>query len=725
MKRWQKIAVGALAALAVGYIFCLPRDLFRGVPCSTVVTDRGGELLGARTASDGQWRFPPCDTVPKRYKTALIQFEDRYFRYHPGVNPIAIVRALAGNLKAGEVTSGGSTITMQVIRMSRGRERTLWQKMVEAVLALRLEESRSKDEILALYASYAPFGGNVVGLEAASWRYFSRPADELSWAEAATLAVLPNSPSSMHPGKNRDALMDKRNKLLGRLMDHGDIDMETYQLAIAEPLPEAPQPLPSLAPQLVDHYCKAFPGKRVVTGIDIDLQRNVLEAVSRASDGLAREGIADMAAVVIDIRSGEVVAYVGNSSPDRDRPGKAVDIARSPRSTGSILKPFLYAGALQEGVILPRTLLKDTPVNINGFSPQNFDLRFYGAVPADEALARSLNVPAVHLLRAYGVPRFHRLLQDAGLTTLTRSSSNYGLSLILGGGEGTLLEITRAYASMVRSYDGLAPDFPLRDPYALWYTFKALRDVRRPDEVDYRLIQSVRTAAWKTGTSYGFRDAWAVGVTPDYAVGVWAGNAAGQGAPGLIGARAAAPTLFDILNLLPPGKAWFDEPAATEGGEAAEVCTLSGHLAGMHCPEREAVMLPSKAAASEPCPYHREVDGSDVFILPPAMEWYYRPHHPEYEVPKVSDTPPMEFIYPESGAIIYLPRQLDGSVEGAVFQLAHRSSSATVWWHMDGNYLGETRYLHQMRLVPSVGRHTLVAVDEEGNTVSVGFSVRE
>ncbi|MBR3500552.1 MAG: penicillin-binding protein 1C, partial [Bacteroidales bacterium] len=470
MTRRRKIILIILAVLLAGWFFCLPKDLFKGTSYATVVTDRSGQLLGARIADDQQWRFPPSDSVPYRCSSAIIEFEDRHFRHHPGVNPVSLVRALVSNIKAGHVVSGGSTITMQVIRLSRGRERTLWQKMVEAFKATRLELRCSKDEILALYAAHAPFGGNVVGLEAASWRYFSRPADQLSWAESATLAVLPNAPSSIHPGRGRDRLLEKRDRLLRRLCEKGYFDASTLEDALAEPLPDAPYPLPNIARHLVDAQPR---GQRTMTTIDLPLQRQVEALTDRWSDDLDHSGAADLAAVVIDIRSGEVIAYVGNASASRLRPGSEVDIARSPRSTGSILKPFLYCAALQDGVILPRTLLPDTPVNLGGFTPENFDLQFHGAVPAAEALARSLNVPAVQLLRSYGAPRFLQLLRDAGMSTFVGDASYYGLSLILGGGEGTLRDITAAYAEMVRSFRGLDDGSPFKDKIALWYTFEA------------------------------------------------------------------------------------------------------------------------------------------------------------------------------------------------------------------------------------------------------------
>ena len=730
-----------LLALSVWFLFCLPKDIFKGTTYSTVVTDRNGELLGARIASDGQWRFPPSDTVPEKFKTALIEFEDRWFTFHPGVNPVAVARAAAGNIKAGRVTSGGSTITMQVIRMSRGKERTLRQKLVESILAVRLEIRCSKKEILAMYASHAPFGGNVVGLEAASWRYFGHPPQELSWGEAATLAVLPNAPAEIHPGKNRERLLEKRNRLLGTLYERGRIDSLDWVLACDEPLPDKPVALPQEAHHLTEYYWKTRPGKRIRTTIDINLQRKVQAIADQWNDELSLQEIRDLAAVVEDVATGEILAYVGNANTARKRPGGEVDIIRSPRSTGSILKPILHCAALQEGEILPNTLLQDVPINLNGFSPQNFNRQFNGAVPASEALSRSLNVPSVHLLRRFGVPKFLETLRKCGMSTLRKSASHYGLSLILGGAEGTLGEITSIYSKMSAAYQATDTlgnkrllDFPLKDKCALWWTLDALKEVNRPDEMDWRLIGSVKKVAWKTGTSYGFRDAWAVGVTPDYAVGVWAGNAQGQGVPGLVGARAAGPVMFDIFNLLPSKEydraysrnGWFKEPAYGDYIEA-EVCKESGHLASVSCDRVDTLRLPRKAVRSEPCPYHRIVDGQRRFILPPSMEWYYRQHHPEYSVMTVkggSDNEPrMEFIYPESGAVIFIPRQLDGSIQGITFNLAHRDPAAIVFWHLDNEYVGQTEMIHQLTLNPAPGKHTVTAVDESGNTVSAGFTI--
>jgi len=772
--------IAGFVVLCIVYLCCLPRDLFEGTTYSKVLTDRNGELLNAKIAEDGQWRFPPSDSVPEKFCTAITTFEDRWFRWHPGVNPVSLARAAYQNLSSGMVVSGGSTITMQVIRLSRNRERTVWQKMTECILATRLELRCSKDEIMALYAAHAPFGGNVVGLEAASWRYFGKPASELSWAETSTLAVLPNAPALIHPGRNRDLLKQKRDRLLQMLYDRGEIDSTDLALARDEPLPDKPLPLPQYAPHLADsrylglvsqkgHGDKPADGA-VATSIDIHIQKQMEAILERWSSGLNKKGIEDLAAVVFDVRTMEVIAYCGNTFFNSGRPGCQVDILQSPRSTGSILKPLLYCAMLQEGTVLPGTILPDIPVNINGFSPQNYDLQFYGAVPADEALARSLNVPAVHMLRKFGVPKFYSLLRNSGMTSLYRSPENYGLSLILGGAEGRLFEITEIYARLAhllaytensgediphaRIQSDLLDDsrFPLTDREAIWWTMDALKEVNRPDEMDWRLISSVRKTAWKTGTSYGFRDAWAVGVTPEYAIGVWAGNADGEGVPGLSGATAAGPVMFDLFNALPSsGKAdsWFAEPD-DEQYCIAEVCRQSGHLSGQYCEARDTLFLPEAALRSEVCPYHMAVtvsqDGKfrttpaepgartvSMFILPPAMEWYYRQHHPEYKaLPPYrpgqtaygNAAIPMGFIYPENGSTITIPRQLDGSIKGAAFNLAHSNPETEVFWHLDSEYLGSTKYIHQMNITASKGEHTVTVVDTGGNTLSVRFFVK-
>ena len=756
----KKVILCILAFLVTGYIFCLPRHLFH-VPYSTVVTDRNEELLGARIASDGQWRFPPRNTTPEKIKECLITFEDKHFYHHWGVNPFAIGRAFYQNVKNKRIVSGGSTLTMQTIRLARNESRTFREKLIEMIWATRLEFRASKEEILSMYISHAPFGGNVVGLDAAAWRYFGHSADDLSWAESAMLAVLPNAPAMIHLSKGRKTLLDKRNRLLKQLLEKKTIDSSTYELAISEPLPDEPHPLPQIAPYLVSRFYQERNGEYSRSTINKGIQTQIEDLAERWSNEFRRSDIRNLAILVIDIPSNQVVAYCGNVHFDQKQGGNQVDVIQAPRSTGSILKPFLYYAMLQEGSLLPDMLLPDVPVNINGFTPQNFSMQFEGAVPASEALARSLNIPAVTMLQRYGVPKFHSFLQQIGLKTINRSSSHYGLSLILGGAEATLWDVTNAYAMMGRSLlqlpqrscSLLLPTSRITEstdpfqPGAVWQTFDALKEVNRPEEIDWKSIPSMQTIAWKTGTSYGFRDAWAVGVTPRYAVGVWVGNATGEGKPGLVGAQTAGPVLVDIFNLL-PSSSWFTRPAGIF--VEAEVCRKSGHLKGRFCDETDTLLVLPAGLRTEACPYHHLVTLSanesqriyencanteptlrkSWFTLPPVWEWYYKQHHPEYKpLPPFKagcgeDTfQPMQFIYPPMNARIKLPKQLDGSKGFLTVELAHNNPNATVFWHLDETYQAQTQDFHKISLQPAAGKHSLTAVDGEGNTISTTFFV--
>lgn len=775
---FRKVMLGILTFLLIGYIFCLPRQLFH-VPYSTVVTDRNDELLGARIASDGQWRFPPRETTPEKIKQCLITFEDKHFYHHWGVNPLSVGRAIYQNTKHKRIISGGSTLTMQTIRLARNESRTFGEKIIEMIWATRLEFRASKEEILSMYVSHAPFGGNVVGLDAAAWRYFGHSAEDLSWAESAMLAVLPNAPAMIHLSKGRKMLLSKRNRLLKQLLEKKIIDSSTYELAVTEPLPDEPHPLPQIAPHLVSRFYKERNGQYTRSTIDRGIQTHIEDLAERWSNEFNRSDIRNLAILVIDIPANQVIAYCGNVHFDRKQGGNQVDVIQAPRSTGSILKPFLYYAMLQEGSLLPDMLLPDIPININGFTPQNFSMQYEGAVPASEALARSLNIPAVTMLQRYGVPKFHNFLQQTGFKTITRSSSHYGLSLILGGAEATLWDVTNAYAQMGRSLIP-HPDSKLSekkeagiimakeekkeeeenettrkstqknfiwDKGAVWQTFDALKEVNRPEEIDWKSIPSMQTIAWKTGTSYGFRDAWAVGVTPRYAVGVWVGNATGEGKPGLVGAQTAGPVLFDIFNYL-PASSWFERP--TSVFVDAEVCRRSGHLKGRFCEETDTILILPAGLRTDACPYHHLITLSadekhrvyencanteptlqkSWFTLPPVWEWYYKQHHPEYSpLPPFKagcgeDTfQPMQFIYPPINAHIKLPKQLDGSRGFMTVELAHNDPNATLFWHLDDTYLTQTQDFHKISLQPAPGKHSLTAVDGEGNTVSTTFFI--
>jgi penicillin-binding protein 1C len=777
-KRNYRILLGTTLFVAVIYYFCLPENLFRD-PYSTVLEASTGELLSATIAKDGQWRFPESDSVPSKFAVALITFEDKRFYSHPGVDILSLARAFRQNIKSGKIVSGGSTISMQVIRLSRkGKSRTIVEKAIEVVLASRLELRCSKEEILALYASHAPFGGNVVGLEAACWRYFRLSPENLSWAEASLLAVLPNSPSLIHPGKNREQLKRKRDRLLDKLQASGKIDAFTCSLAKEEPIPEQPQPLPRYARHLL---LRAQNDRRsdekIHSTINYILQSQVEQIVQHHHEGLKDNFVNNAAAIVLDVKSGHVLAYVGNILSGEKDSGEDVDIISSSRSTGSILKPFLYAACLDNGKILPKTLLPDIPVIVNGFSPKNFSHDYDGAVPADKALIRSLNIPAVHILKDYNVEKFHQLLKKIGFTTFSKSTEHYGLSLILGGGESTLWEITGAYASMARTltndfidegdhrYDksdfhppayvneGQLAKQPDATSWlnagAIYLTFDAIKELYRPgEETGWRHFSSSRQIAWKTGTSFGFRDGWAVGVTPEFAVGVWVGNADGEGRPGLTGTDAAAPIMFDIFSKL-PGSKWFHQPFL----ELSQIttCKKSGYRISERCPEADTLWVTKKGLETNACSLHKTVHVThdqkfrvhsqcasvdaithiNWFVLPPVQEFYYKAKNISYRSlpPFRKDCSPtsgmagMEMIYPKPNATIFIPREIDGTPGSSVFQLAHRNPGAEVYWHLDGEYLGSTRRSHHFPIQASEGKHTIVIIDQQGEAIERQFEV--
>lgn len=771
----RKRLIRTLLYVVAGFIFvllivALPRF---DKPLSTVARSSDGRLLGAHIAADEQWRFPSSVSLPDNYIRALINYEDRWYYYHPGVNVPALFRSLLLNIREGKIVSGGSTIAMQVARLSGDNPpRTIPRKLLEIFMALKLELRYSKTKVLELYAANAPFGGNIVGIEAASWRYFNREASELSWGEAALLAVLPNSPSLIYPGRNDDLLLDKRNSLLSLLQARGEIDSLTAALAMDEPLPAALFSLPRYAPAVTNIVRQDENRKSLNTTIDLDIQKQVIELTRRNMLDNADNEIHNIAALVVEIETGRIVSYVGNLSDQRSLHSGDVDMVRANRSTGSILKPFLYAAMLESGDLTPHMLVRDVPVEFSGYSPKNYDLEYRGVVKASEALSRSLNVPAVEMLRVYTPDRFLHLLNGLGFTSFSYDADHYGLSLILGGGEANLLELTGVYARMaflLKHYEQGKQVMPrYNKPYlvedarsgtiidplplsagSIWCTFEAMKEVNRPEAYSgWKNFSSSENIAWKTGTSFGYRDAWAIAVSPDYAIGVWAGNADGEGRTGLTGVGSAAPLLFDIVDLLNPDS-WFTEPMGDM--TYIDICAESGHRASAACPDIVVEPVPIKSLTAVACPYHKVIhltedetyrvrldcySGGPViekswFILPPGPEWYYKKSNYDYrDLPPMhpdcagySDLPQIELLYPRNLNGIYIPLENDGQRGRVVFEAAHRKSRSRLFWHLDNTFIAETSIVHQLALQPSPGEHTLTIVDEAGNTLELEFSV--
>lgn len=791
IKRHPKKIVAFLVLCTLAYYFCLPKQLFQD-PVSTVLFDKEGALLGAKIASDGQWRFPHNDSVPEKFRKAIIAFEDKRFEEHLGVDIWAILRAVRLNTQQGRRVSGGSTITMQTLRMARKNpQRTIFEKIKEAILATRLEWTYSKDAILAMYASNAPFGGNVVGLDAAAWKYFERSAAELSWAESCMLAVLPNSPSLIHLGRNREKLKKKRNWLLEKLYTNGEMDSITCQLAQLESLPNKPKPLPRWSPHLLERVHQELVLSKKNKGIihstiDLDLQVQVNEILDRHYQVLKSNEIYNAAALVVDVLTGDVIAYAGNIPHAAAEHSPAVDIITAPRSSGSILKPFLYASMLHDGEMTSETLFPDIPSHFGGYTPKNYDKSYSGAVHANQVITRSLNIPSVHMLKRYGMMRFADKLRRIGMTTLRHSAKHYGLTLVLGGAETSLWDLGAMYSGMARNLanayaynglydtnnfralnylkerskgqllgeeqDALQKNTPL-SAGAIWHTFQAMQEVVRPnEEVFWKSFPSAHQVAWKTGTSFGFRDAWAVGCTPRYVVAVWAGNADGEGRPGLVGVHAAAPILFDIFHVLNPGRVWFEEPH--DDLVTLPICQHSGHIASEYCTDISSRNEPKRSAKSNTCPYHKKIhlseDGlyqvhsdcvspmdmkhANYFVLPPTQSWYYRKKHPSYKIlPEYrSDCKGnlnyvqkkrIALVYPEANMKIYVPTNLDETKSRTVFEAKHSNAAGQLFWHLDNEYIGQTQELHYMELNPTAGLHVITIVDEEGSAISRQFEI--
>lgn len=765
-----------LILLLLAYYFCLPKQLFHA-PHATVVESRSGKLLGALIAEDGQWRFPVVDSVPYKFEVCILNFEDAHFYRHPGFNPVSIGKAFMANILAGKTVRGGSTLTQQVIRLSRNhKKRTYWEKVWELVLATRLELEYSKEHILRLYASHAPFGGNVVGLEAAAWRYFGMPPSQLSWAETATLAVLPNAPSLIYPGKNQKKLLNKRNRLLHKLWNNNYLDSTTYRLSLLEELPKKPYPLPDASPHLVQYLAKKYKGKRIVTHVDENLQANVNSIVNKHYKNLRQNGVYNAAVLLMDVKTRKVLSYVGNT-PTNAEHEKDVDMVQANRSTGSILKPILYAAMMHEGELLPNMLIPDVPTQIAGYAPENFNESYSGAVAADKALAKSLNVPAVRLLRSYGLEKFRDQLDLFKLRGLDKSAHHYGLTLILGGAESNLWDLCKTYASLastVNHFNATSSEYYTKefvepiptmetkvdfgvtsteatifDAASIYLTLEAMKKVNRPEGSEsWEFFDSSKQIAWKTGTSFGNKDAWAIGITKDYVVGVWAGNADGEGRPNVTGLTSAAPILFDVFDVL-PRSSWFQKPL--DEFTEIKVCSESGYLATDICPTT-VISIPRKQNFVKSCAYHQVVHlnaqkqfrvnsscadlsqtvSESWFVLPPLMEYYYKKGHPSYKtLPpfrgncRETNTPAMEFIYPRNGSRITLAKNFEGRKNELIVKLAHIKPSTPVYWHLDEKFMGQTTDYHEIGLMPAPGDHTIMAVDALGNEIVITITIEQ
>jgi len=727
---------------------------------SQVILDKDGKILRIFLNRKQMWQLPPSKyPIPQKLKTAVLQFEDRYFYDHPGVNVFALARALFQNIKQGKVVSGASTITMQVARLSRPKARTYPNKLLELMQALKLELFHSKADVLALYLNHAPYGGNIVGYQAASLRYFRKLPKALSWSETALLAVLPNAPSLISPMANAQELHKKRDRLLKTLFKKKIIDQATYILALRENIPKQSFSRKIYAAHFTRLMHQKFPQKNILhTTIDLNIQQMAAQLTREHSRFLRSLGLNDAAVLIAETQSGKVRAYVGSVNFW----DKQVDGVRAPRSSGSILKPFLYALSMDNGLILPQTLVEDVPTFFASFSPANADQRYRGIVSAKEALVRSLNVPAVRLLNKFGLQAFYYFLKEAGLHTLFRSAAAYGLPLILGGAEVTLWDMTALYRGLGREGRFSALTFlqdsaaatdnekALISKGAAWLTLNMLKELKRPgSEYYWRRYQNQRPLAWKTGTSFGQRDGWAIGVNPQWTIAVWVGNFTGAGNANLSGAACAGPLLFKLFNHLPktPQPAWFEKP--WDNLQEIRLCKQSGFLAGPHCPQTISAEAPLDMKPLAMCPFHKEIIVNNAeneqvcslcwqpgdhkavtrLIYPPEVSQILRKNGfvPEDIPPHRKSCPAhhreksLKIVYPRPHSALWIPKDLDGRYQKITCRAAFRLKDVTLYWYLDTNYMGSTNGKSALSLTLKKGWHTLKVLDQDGNSDQVRF----
>lgn len=733
-----------------------------------MLLDKDGSWLRVQVTPDdgGMIRIPvKRSEIPQPLVDALLDFEDRRFYWHLGVDPLAMVRASLSNLIARRVVSGGSTITMQVARMLERRPRTLRSKLIELCRAMQLELRFSKDEILEMYFNLAPYGGNLEGVGTASYYYYEKDIQKLRLDEIATLVALPNSPTLLDPQRGVSRLQRRRNDVLARMAAHGLVEPEAAEAARALPLHAERHSAPFLAPHLAQRLFRAHPGApRLRSTVDRELQTRLERMLSEYVSKLSRSGITNGAVVLIDNQSREVRAYVGSGSFfDVEHDGQ-VDGAQSLRSPGSTLKPFVYALGFDRGVISTNSLLEDVPLNYKDWSPSNFDGKWHGVVSAHDALARSLNVPAVRLAEKLEPMGLVHLLDAAHFRAVSAHPERYGLAAVLGGVDVSLLELTNLYASLAEG--GLHRDVHLLEgepdtftpvqlfsPGAAYLVSEILTDVRRPELPDsWRDAVNMPRIAWKTGTSYGRRDAWSIGFTKRWTVGVWVGNFDGRGVPELVGVESAAPLLFAILEGLPKVSSdpWMDRPSSVV---TRTVCALSGELPEPGCPHQQTELALKDLAPAKRCSLHRGMDIDDetghqlcshcrqgrsfhreTHVVWPASVAAYLgeagiavervpTHEPSCTHALSGEAPVVRSPIDGDQFVIRpgVPREL----QQIALIASTQSGADQLYWFLDQKLVATVRPGTPVLIDPEVGSHALVAMDREGRRAELSFSVRE
>ncbi len=744
-------------------VFPLPKQAFFP-PSARIVRDRTGVPLRFYLAADEAWRFPAAlSQVSPLLRKTLVASEDRYFFSHPGVNPLSILRAAFSNLISGRVVSGASTISMQAARLADPKPRTLASKCSEAFRALQLERAFTKEEILEIYMNLAPFGGNIVGVGAASRLYFGKTPDRLSLGEAALLTVIPRSPAAFDPVRRPEAAKKARDLVLDQLAARGAILAAEAEEAKHSPLPRSRLRPPFLAPHFCDLAIRADARDMIVaTTLDARLHKIALETVRGRMGELRSKGIANAAAVILDVKTRDILAMVGTEDFFDDARNGQINGALIARSPGSTLKPFLYAQAFDLGLIAPQSYLLDIPVSFAGYAPKNYDGLFRGRVTADEALSHSLNVPAVRLLDALGQSRFYELLRRGGLTTLSKPAPYYGLSLVLGGCEVTPLSLAALYAALASGglyapprllLENPAPEgIRLFSPEACRLTRDILTKVERPDlPLSWERARGVPAVAWKTGTSFGHRDAWAVGFSPEYVICVWVGNMDGTPVKGISGAVNAGPLLFDLFRAIGVEETGFPDDPLLDVGEI-EVCAESHELPGPHCERTVKIrIIPGRTRLSR-CSLHKAilVDketglrllGQRCLETRPAVSAVIEDFPAELTAwrramgipiamppalspdcdPAASGQPP-KITSPSPDTPYRLRQGVPAAFQRIALTADAAADAGTLYWYLDGELAAKGAPGDRLFLPLVPGKRRLAVVDGQGRMDAVTFNV--
>ncbi|MEQ6121395.1 penicillin-binding protein 1C [Reichenbachiella sp. MALMAid0571] len=729
---------------------------------SPIVLSKDSVLMHSFLTSDDKWRmFTDLDEITPTLKKAIIFKEDRFFYYHFGINPISIFRAAFNNIFKGRRTSGASTITMQVARLLQPKERSYANKLVEVFRAFQLEWRYSKDEILQMYLNLVPYGGNIEGVKAASLIYFEKMPNHLSIAEITALSIIPNRPNSLRIGKSNALIVQERNKWLDRFEQEAVFSDEAIGDAKEEVLIAQRKVLPKIAPHLSFRLKQENSDLNIIhSSVDINSQLKVEAIVYNYIQQLYQNNIRNAAALVLDNEIMQVVAYVGSADFYNNEDGGQVDGIQAVRSPGSTLKPLLYGMAIDKGLLTPKTIISDVPVNFSGYQPQNYQESFNGNVSMEYALSNSLNIPAVKVLDKMQTYPFIEALSNAGFEQIKKDKAFLGLSTVLGGCGVTLEELTRLYAAF--SHGGLYSNlnFLANDTISFKYqviseaaTFmisEILTTVTRPDlPAQWKNATYLPKVAWKTGTSYRRRDAWSVGFNKKYTIGVWAGNFSGEGVQELTGSDIASPLLFNIFNAIDQesSKEWFRMP---KGVNFRYVCTETGMIPNDFCDQQQLDYFLPGISDYQPCNHSKFVyvsaDSTKSYCsacLPQNgyIKARYPNHQPEilsyFESERINyiKIPPhnldCERLFTESVPKIISPidklEYLVDKTDSLQIMLSSQTANNVnqVFWYINNRFYQSALANENIYFTPNEGRVKISCTDDKGRNTDIEIEVKK